>query len=238
MFHPTSVIGAVVALSAALAFTSMDGPRAREISKTPTCLDGRATFDNLTEDEADLICRGIAAARDVLAHCGFTDVPRITVEAASSLIDGEGFDRRGEYLPASRRLRIRPLAEFIATTPPSIAGVPAPHSVLYASVAAHEMSHAILAESAIGPDLPPTAHEYVAYTIQIATLPEEIRAAIDAKYPEPALVDLFVFSPFLLYGDPERFAVAAWRHFGEPDNGCGMIHRILAGKVRFPPPTD
>lgn len=222
----------------ALGLTTAAPASAHEISSQPSCLGGRVVIDGADEYEAELVCRGITAAAAVLGRCGYAPPASVAVEFANRLIDVDGFARRGEYITGTRLIRLQTLAAFMTANKASFAGVPVSFAALYASIAAHEMTHAIFGEAASRLDLVPTAHEYSAYAVQVATLPPGVRDALLAKYPEPPAESLFVFSPFLLYADPERFAVAAWRHFTGAGSGCGMLDRIVSEKVHFPPPGD
>lgn len=236
-----TVLRAVCAAGAVLFAVTSDAPRtprAHEIAAMPTCLDGRVTFEGTDEIETELICRGVSAAATVLARCGLTAVPRVTVETASTLIDPDGFARRGEFVPSAARIRLQPFATFIASNPASLAGVPVSHASLYAGIAAHEMAHAIFAAASAPLELVPTAHEYVAYAVEMATLPAAVREAVATSDPSHSRSDLLVFSPFLLYADPDRFALAAWRHFNAPGKGCSVIRSVLDGAIHFPPPGD
>ena len=113
----------------------------------------------------------------------------------------------------------------------------------YAGVVAHEVAHAVFAHAASAnntftPDLPATAHEYVAYVVQMMSFSETTRRRILARDPPAPVSNLFLFSFFLLYADPERFAVNAFAHFALPENGCSFIGRILRGEAHFPPASD
>lgn len=233
-----TALGAAGAAWLALSVALSPQAAAHEISSRPSCLGGRVVIDGADEYEAELVCRGITAAAEMLGRCGYAPPVSVAVEFASRLVDVDGFARRGEYVSGTRLIRLQTLAAFMTANKPSFAGVSISYGALYASIAAHEMTHAIFNEAASHRDLVPAAHEYVAYTIQVATLPSGVRDALLAKYSEPPAESLFVFSPFLLYADPERFAVAAWRHFTGAGNGCSMLDRIASENVHFPPPGD
>lgn len=226
------------AASLALAISVSGSCQAHEITTSPSCIDGLVTIASVDEYETELICRGVTAAVVVLSRCGLTTVPRVTVETTLNVIDENGFSRRGEFVRSSNLIRIHPYGHFIATNRPSLAATRMSHATLYASIASHEMAHAMIAEARPILDLVPTAHEYIAYAVQIETLPTAIRDTLAVTAKPSVRADLLMFSPFLLYADPEQFAATAWRHFSQPHNGCRFLLDILSGQVHFPPPSD
>jgi len=111
-------------------------------------------------------------------------------------------------------------------------------AVLYSGIITHEIAHAILHQNAEELDLPATAHEYVAYAVQLASYPGDLREALTLRTPAVSASNLFVFSNFLLLADPDRFAITAYSHFRQPENGCAFLAKVLQQKVYFPPPSD
>jgi hypothetical protein len=223
-----------------MALVLMPGTATREAQAADRwlCPDGRVSVTALSERSAHMVCAQAARARAFLAQCGVFGRQELDVRVTRDLLSPSGWRRSGDYDPSTRRVRLLPFAAYALTVKPRIGSAPVLARTLHASVASHEIAHGIFHEHTRHLDLPDTAHEYVAYAVQLSTLPEEVQKALAEHKDLRPIGNLFQFSYFLLRADPERFALAAWRHFNQPENGCAFLDRLVRGQVHFPPPGD
>lgn len=202
------------------------------------CPDSLVSVAAPSEAAAVMVCSQAARARAFLARCGIVGRHQLDVRVGRDLLDPTGWRRSGDFDPTTRRVRLLPLADYARIVKPRFGAAPVLARTLHASVAAHEIAHGIFHEHTRHLDLPDTAHEYVAYAVQLSTLPDEVQKALAGHNEIKPVGNLFIFSYFLLRADPERFALHAWRHFNQPENGCAFLDRLVEGKVHFPPPSE
>lgn len=202
------------------------------------CADPRIDVTTTSESSAALICGQADRARAFLAACGIEGSHPLSVRVTRDLSGTVGSRKAGDFDPATRKVRLLPFIAYLRVSKAATVTTPAVGRVMHASIAAHEIAHGIFHERSAHLDLPETAHEYVAYVVQFSTLPSDLQQNLMEKAQLPAVTNLFMFSFFMLRADPERFALNAYRHFHQPENGCAFLQRILGGKVHFPPPSD
>lgn len=109
-----------------------------------------------------------------------------------------------------------------------------PVEVLFDSLITHEVSHALAFQSTLGAPRTAVEVEYIAYAMQMQSLPTEDRNAFVEAHPVTEPVSLMGLNNIILSFSPEVFAVKAWTHYREEENGCEFIHRILKHEVNFP----
>ena len=109
--------------------------------------------------------------------------------------------------------------------------IPTDH--LFDSLIVHEMAHAFFGNTKCGLETCRAGHEYIAYAMQLSSLPERSRALFLAEFPSRGNVDLNKLSDFYLDLMPESFAADAWRHFSEAAHGCSFIGDVVSGQVTF-----
>lgn len=202
------------------------------------CPGTRVTVRSSHFGEAQRVCAAALAPIAFLGRCGFHQKRDVTITAADDVYLLSAVKTVGDYLPGTGRVRVMSNAGFARYRPAAIAQVQVPVADLYSSVVAHEIAHAIFHDATEHLDLPRTAHEYVAYAVQVSTLPESVRSAAERSESKAAGSNLFAFSHFLLMADPERFGLIAWEHFNRPENGCAFLRNVVERKVHFPPPSD
>ncbi len=104
---------------------------------------------------------------------------------------------------------------------------------LFESLVVHEWAHAMLDAASPRPVHDLGDQEYVAYAMQLQSLPEaERRVWLDAppgsENPGPREVNAIIAA-----ADPLRFATRAWRCFAANDHGCASIRDVIAGDLTF-----
>ncbi|MHA3978375.1 DUF6639 family protein [Halovulum sp. GXIMD14794] len=97
------------------------------------------------------------------------------------------------------------------------------------SVIAHELAHAAYDSVPCPLKTCRVTAEYIAYAMQVLSLPIADRTAFEAGIPDLE-VSRSDFSTVLLGLSPERFAQDAWRHFSNHPRGCDYIRSLIAGE--------
>lgn len=231
--------GSLIAIAAALlAASSSLWPDTASATEHWQCPDPRISVAVPSQTSAAVICDQADKARAFLAACGIEASHPLSVRVTRDLSNTSGLRKSGDFDPTTGRVRLLPFISYLRVSKQKPAYAPTIARVMHASIAAHEIAHGIFHERSAHLDLPETAHEYVAYVVQFSTLPKDMQMRLVEQADLPAITNLFMFSFFLLRADPERFAINAYRHFHQPENGCGFLQRILDSKVHFPPPSD
>lgn len=231
----TVLIASVTALCAVAAGVPAQGTGSSATNGHWRCANGLISVDAPSRSSAGMVCQQAERARAFLAACGIDGRPPLTVKVMNDFEASSGLKKAGDYDPTSARVRLLAFASYARMAKPRLGTTPVLARVLHASVAAHEIAHGIFHDHVKDLDLPETAHEYVAYVVQLGTLPRDVQERLLAQSDVLPVNNLFIFSFFLLRADPERFAFNAWRHFNQPENGCAFLQKVIASKVHFPP---
>lgn len=99
------------------------------------------------------------------------------------------------------------------------------------SILTHELTHAALR------DLPcPFSgcrlnQEYVAYAMQIRSLPPEARAAFGRRSNITGKVSRDALNEMMLHLAPDRFAQKVWAHLGQRPDACAYLKQLAEGVI-------
>ncbi len=102
-------------------------------------------------------------------------------------------------------------------------------AALHRSFIAHEVAHAVANQNFRISQPSAVAHEYIAYTVQLATMDVSLRNRILDDFDLEGFEHVSEINDIYLGLNPQYFAIKAYRHFlNEPDGGA-FYRRILAG---------
>jgi len=99
---------------------------------------------------------------------------------------------------------------------------------LHYSFIAHEIAHAIANRNFRSGRPSVAAHEYIAYSVQLATMPKHLRQGILDRVLVGAFCREEEISELYLNLNPEYFAVKSYLHFVKPENGARFYRRLLS----------
>lgn len=103
-------------------------------------------------------------------------------------------------------------------------------NMLFDSMVVHEIAHARLANALRDKEISVASHEYIAYAMQIASLPAQEREVLLKGAPKGDF-DVSAINELTLSFDPKLFFGLVWRHFEAPENGCNFIKSLIDGSV-------
>ncbi len=178
----------------------------------------------------DQICAAVLRGKSLLESCHLVQIHPLVIRVRR---EGAQSGLLAHFNPQKDQIVLPPpraLAENLAKES-AYRVIPTDH--LYDSFVVHELAHAFFAKTKCGLETCRAGHEYIAYAMQLDSLPEKSRALFLAEVPSQGNVDFDKFSDFYHDLMPESFAVDAWRHFSEPGHGCEFIGDILSGEVSF-----
>ena len=179
---------------------------------------------------AAVVCRAAEQVSSVLDACGLGMAARIPVYVVQDLPAECPAHALGYFDARDATVTIPDYAACVALAgPEGRFGMPVTPA-LYESLIAHELVHAIVSqhqgESAMGR----AGQEYLAYAIQLVTMPPSLRARILARYPQANPVLLGELSETYLDLAPGRFAVKSYLNFVAQKDRCALIEDLMEGR--------
>lgn len=213
----------LVFLAAALAQPAAAAER--RCAGTNTTINAESAYD------AYLACAGAADAAAFLSQHGFTVDTVMRVDVLDSVFlhmeERPSFRVLGQFDAEQDRILVTSIdgqREMAKEKP--IFGV-SYDVALFRSVVAHEVAHAI-AEDNFRVDEPTRlAHEYIAYVVQLATMPPRLRQLVLDRHPVRAFDSELEINPMLYGMNPDVFAVKSYGHFLRPEVGVTFLQTLL-----------
>jgi hypothetical protein len=215
----TAAVGLVGVLTCALPAAAAD----------VRCPAAAITVLNASTEDAEIVCGAARQATEFLTSHGFQVKDAATVSIVDKLTATDLPSSIGAYTPATHHAEVLSYESAAKQLPERPAfGVPM-NPALYRSFIVHEIAHAIADANFVRRPVAP-AHEYIAYTTQLATMPEELRNTILHNVDTDGYEHLKEVGDMLLMMDPNRFAVKSYLHFMQPQNGSAAFEQLLTGR--------
>lgn len=106
-----------------------------------------------------------------------------------------------------------------------------PPNALLGSVLTHELTHALITQSAGTREIALVDQEYIAAALELELMDSEwrdvlISAAPVSPPPKAGLIDIWIYAL-----EPRKFATNAWQHFRMAENGCRLVRSIVQGEA-------
>lgn len=183
-------------------------------------------------DDPDLrgrICAIALAALPRLEACHLTQTRPITFSLGARPLNSNGTSL-GVYHSKGGRIRLLTPTAFARAHDGSEFRGAVPEAEHFDSIVVHELAHALFDQSPCAENACRVDHEYIAYALQLQSLPDATRARFIASTGLSTPVDEDRFNDFLLAFSPSSFAAAAWLHFSTPGNGCDFVGQIVRGE--------
>jgi hypothetical protein len=108
-----------------------------------------------------------------------------------------------------------------------------PLKQMFDSIVVHELTHALYDATPCPSESCIATAEYLAYALQIASLPDTTRAAVAAGIAEGREVQRESISGIMYLFAPDNFALNAWGHYSQVPDQCAHIRDILDGTTVF-----
>lgn len=213
-------------LAAALALCACAASAEPLLSETRTCPGTGIAVAGADPALAARICRVASTTAERLSRCGLPLGGPVAIAVVPALPEGCA----GLYHCGERRIEVLAPAALAAARRPDTPFAAIPEAGYFDSLVAHELAHA--AHDAVPCPFGSceVTGEYVAYTAQIAALPEADRAAFLAAAGVGAATRADL-SLVLLKLDPARFAASAVRHLDARPDPCAYLAAIGRGEI-------
>ncbi|NNE82947.1 MAG: hypothetical protein HKN28_03155 [Alphaproteobacteria bacterium] len=194
------------------------------------CSDPMVEIDSLQPRDREAACAGAIEAKAFLTASGINTDGRINISMVSELADDSlnaygYFDGQSEWIyvlnfDAARR----------AAAEAGMYGEPMDRD-LHRSIVVHEVAHLMVNRNLSKNDPPLAAHEYIAYVSQFATMPLAVRNRVLINNPGEGFQANWQINSFDLRFAPNQFAVRAYQHYIQPENGTAFLRGILSGEI-------
>jgi hypothetical protein len=200
------------------------------------CPDSRFVVEAASPHLQATLCEVAVAAADRLLLCGLSQTRPVTLRIVDT-VSHPVADCLAAYDCDFDRIRITAPERYAELLAPDTAYASLPPEVLLRSLLAHELSHALLDQSAQGRPVDLVDHEYVAAAMELDLMPPAWRGVIlDAarlEMPREGLINIWIYRL-----EPRRFSANAWLHFSAEGNGCDLVRRIVDGEATFARPEN
>jgi hypothetical protein len=186
----------------------------------------------------EVVCAASIDALARLAELGLVPNRTIRVVLVDAGIAYNGHLAYGQYDGPQDRLELMsPVAIETQQPPPSQFGQPI-DGVMYAGLVAHELTHAVAQQHMRADKIGSPAQEYLAYAVQLATLPAERREAIITAAGVRGWETGDTVSNIYLGLNVHRFAVKSYLHLYAHPERARVVETVLAsrGNVTFTAP--
>ncbi len=205
------------------------------IAEQAHCADDMFLVEARNSDTANQICRLADEISNDLATCGLVQERPLTIEVSERLSHSLGnclgyfdceYDRISVVDPSFLSEAINEDSGYNLV----------PTDVVLRAVLTHELSHAVASQMAGERRISLVDQEYIAAAMELEFMEEHRRRVLlDASDTSPPPKDDLIDTWIYVFA-PRDFGVNAWRHFREPENGCGLIADLIAGTFSFERP--
>jgi hypothetical protein len=196
------------------------------------CPDPRIAVTAEDPALASQACAAVARARPILADCQLVQTEPLSISIVPAITAlGNSAHCMAIYDCAEKRLTVLTPTALAQNLDPQSVLARIPVDDLFASLIAHELTHAFYLAAIGGATQDRANHEYAAYAMQFATLPPAARAELLTANPGPGKVTTDELNAMILAMAPAVFAAKVWRHFAAEGNGCAFVAKLIRGEV-------
>lgn len=184
-----------------------------------TCTGALVHVNAPSSSEHEVACSAARRALDFLNRCKIVLQRPLQVRITGDLHHPFGLPVLGFFDVEREEVLIGTREWILPRVSPGVFSA-LPFADFYASIVVHEIVHGVLHQNAGEYVMSHIAGEYVAYALQIASLPVDVRQLFLDALPARGNPKEFLFSDILLSLDPPLFAARAYDHFKASSDAC------------------
>jgi len=223
---------AKVSATLAVAAVLTASPSLATTQHCPATTDISVVIDYSLKSDFLAACTGAARAMTYMLDNGFREPGEIKIRIVDSLEENQVPVAHGHFDPKTSIATVMSRSVYRDSRVQNhVLGQPM-DGELYASIFSHEVAHAVAHENFAVEKPPTVAHEYIAYTVQLATLPDDLRSRILTAIPGTGFEHVGEISELYMAFDPDRFAVQVYRHFMRSTNKAEFFAHLLSEAFR------
>lgn len=195
--------------------------------RTVRCGGGLVAVIAQSKADRDAACGGAERAIAVLDRLGLPVLSPIVVHVVDEITMTHGASALGTFNPRTRLVKVLARSAYsVGSADEAVLGLPFDEE-LHASVFAHEVTHAVFHQHEDRIPLSPAAHEYVAYSVQLTTLPVDHRRRILERFEVTPFSDVDQVSSVILGFDPNGFGIKAYLHFRNATDQHAVLRSLV-----------
>lgn len=220
-------------LAPALLLVALAGPVGATSAEPVLCPSIDISVQGADEALTDQICGGAERALTALDSCHLTQAQPISISVLPEVIHpttGMHCLALANCIDQSIQVTHPDFIAAAVTANPVYSQIPTED--LFISLIAHELTHLLISQTTAA-NLNPTDHEYMAYAMQISSLPAASRQVLLDQVRDPTAVNPGWINDFILNFKPTLFAAYVWLNFSRSENGCAQFQRLMDREITF-----
>tara|TARA_R100001369_G_scaffold54774_1_gene81667 strand:- start:150 stop:827 length:678 start_codon:yes stop_codon:yes gene_type:complete len=195
------------------------------------CPDPR--FEVLSDDDAlaQKVCAFARESAEKLAACNvpISETRRVRIELVTEMPE----ECLGLYYCGEDKIEI-PMPEVMQSMRLSDSSLShVSPEAFFRSIIVHELAHAAFDEVPCPFGSCITASEYVAYNMQVMSLPEADITIFETGLDKSKKISRDFLNPVILFMAPDTFMTWAWIHLNQRPDACAYIDDVMEGRVRL-----
>ncbi|WP_137702764.1 DUF6639 family protein [Marimonas lutisalis] len=207
---------------------------AADASQHTACDTRNVTVIANDPEVSSRVCTVADRALARLEKCNLRQTQPITIEIKAQLEYGHPACL-GAFVCAENRVELLPPSQISDQMDDTHAFAGLSATDLFDSLIVHELTHALVFQTA-GDEMPTvSANEYIAYALQLDSLSAPNRRLVLQSHPTGTPVMADDLNDMVLMFSPGLFAARAWLHFSAPGHGCDFVKRLLENETRLNP---
>ncbi|WP_068115334.1 DUF6639 family protein [Tropicimonas marinistellae] len=180
------------------------------------------------------LCEIVASALPRLEECQLKLVSAVSIGFADSLHLGSPDQICfGNYHQRTDRIELLKPPAFERFHNRSEVWAAIPVTEHFDSIVVHELTHALVDQTAPATQSCTADQEYIAYAMQVASLSDSSRTTLINRVGVSTPTSDDEINSVILGLSPAAFAVNSWLHFSQPENGCDVVRKIIRGETTF-----
>lgn len=177
---------------------------------------------------ADRICTASRDAVTAMETCGIALADEQAIEVVEPPLP---MDCLGLYHCGEDRIELLSPADVADQRRPEGAFAAVPLERFYPSLILHELAHAAYDDRPCPLPNCIVTSEYIAYAMQIRSLPPEDRVDVERFVTREPPVSREELGMTTLLLSPDIFAAKVWAHFLARPDGCAYLRQMMAGDI-------
>lgn len=196
------------------------------------CPNANAIIDAVAEEDFTMACEVVADTAQFMQSHGFDVSQQLRVAVVDEITTLHPYPVYGQFDSHLKTIEILSYAACrMLPTPRRLFGQQVTEE-LHRSFIAHEVAHAYAHRSFSFNTPSVVAHEYIAYSVQLATMDARLRETILKSINVGAFENEKEISETYLGLNPDYFAVKSYLHMINAENRKVFYQRLLNGEFR------
>lgn len=193
-----------------------------------TCGNQAVTVSFQHAEHGELVCDAVEKAAAIFDQC---NVPALSGPVHIDVVDKLKSGCVAVYHCGMDMIEVLSPPEMQKLRDPDGAFVHLGINEYFKSVVIHELSHAATDGMPCPFEDCVTAHEYIAYAMQVMSLSSQAQSIFEDRSALDRPISSDELSAIILFMAPHLFSQKVWRHLSQRKDPCGYIGQIIDGFI-------